>query len=132
MPAKAKKADDADITFEDAAEKLEAIVEAMESEELPLEKLLVQYEEGTKLVKVCESKLQAAEKRISQLEENLEGDQRTGARQKIDGTAAGRIGGGSAVGIDRHAGQDGWAFGAESWRGRIDYRHAQGLYHAKR
>ena len=74
MPAKAKKADDADITFEDAAEKLEAIVEAMESEELPLEKLLVQYEEGTKLVKVCESKLQAAEKRISQLEENLEGE----------------------------------------------------------
>ena len=74
MPAKAKKADDADITFEDVAEKLEAIVEAMESEELPLEKLLVQYEEGTKLVKVCESKLQAAEKRISQLEENLEGE----------------------------------------------------------
>jgi|TARA_B100001250_G_scaffold237211_1_gene203803 exodeoxyribonuclease VII small subunit len=74
MPAKAKKADDAAITFEDAAEKLEAIVEAMESEELPLEKLLVQYEEGTKLVKVCESKLQAAEKRITQLEENLEGE----------------------------------------------------------
>ena len=74
MPAKAKKADEADITFEDAAEKLEAIVEAMESEELPLEKLLVQYEEGTKLVKVCESKLQAAEKRITQLEENLEGE----------------------------------------------------------
>ncbi|MFL2943679.1 MAG: exodeoxyribonuclease VII small subunit [Limisphaerales bacterium] len=74
MPAKAKKADDADITFEDAAEKLETIVEAMESEELPLEKLLVQYEEGTKLVKVCESKLQAAEKRITQLEENLEGE----------------------------------------------------------
>ena len=46
----------------------------MESEELPLEKLLVQYEEGTKLVKVCESKLQAAEKRITQLEENLEGE----------------------------------------------------------
>ena len=74
MPAKAKKADDADITFEDAAEKLETIVEAMESDELPLEKLLVQYEEGTKLVKVCESKLQAAEKRITQLEENLEGE----------------------------------------------------------
>ena len=74
MPAKAKKADDADITFEDAAEKLETIVEAMESEELPLEKLLVQYEEGTMLVKVCESKLQAAEKRITQLEENLEGE----------------------------------------------------------
>lgn len=74
MPAKAKKAAVADITFEAAAEKLESIVEAMESEELPLEKLLVQYEEGTKLVKICESKLQAAEKRITQLEENLEGE----------------------------------------------------------
>jgi|TARA_B100000085_G_scaffold55506_1_gene48598 exodeoxyribonuclease VII small subunit len=74
MPAKAKKAAAADITFEAAAEKLESIVEAMESEELPLEKLLVQYEEGTKLVKICESKLQAAEKRITQLEENLEGE----------------------------------------------------------
>ena len=74
MPAKAKKVADADITFEGAAEKLESIVEAMESEELPLEKLLVQYEEGTKLVKICESKLQAAEKRITQLEENLEGE----------------------------------------------------------
>ena len=74
MPPKAKKADDSGITFEDAAEKLETIVEAMESEELPLEKLLVQYEEGTKLVKVCESKLQAAEKRITQLEEDLEGE----------------------------------------------------------
>ena len=74
MPAKAKKAAAADIPFEAAAEKLESIVEAMESEELPLEKLLVQYEEGTKLVKICESKLQAAEKRITQLEENLEGE----------------------------------------------------------
>jgi exodeoxyribonuclease VII small subunit len=74
MPAKAKKAANADISFEAAAEKLESIVEAMESEELPLEKLLVQYEEGTKLVKICESKLQAAEKRITQLEKNLEGE----------------------------------------------------------
>ena len=74
MPAKAKKAADADITFETAVEKLESIVEAMESEELPLEKLLVQYEEGTKLVKICESKLQACEKRITQLEKNLEGE----------------------------------------------------------
>ena len=74
MPAKAKKAADADITFETAVEKLESIVEAMESEELPMEKLLVQYEEGTKLVKLRESKLQAAEKRITQLEKNLEGE----------------------------------------------------------
>ena len=74
MPAKAKKTAADDISYEDAASKLDSIVEALESEELPLEQLLVQYEEGAKLVKVCESKLQAAEKRITQLEENLEGE----------------------------------------------------------
>ncbi len=74
MPAKAKKTAADDISYEDAASKLDSIVEALESEELPLEQLLVLYEEGAKLVKVCESKLQAAEKRITQLEENLEGE----------------------------------------------------------
>lgn len=51
-------------TFENAIERLEAIVEQMESDKLPLEDLLVRYEEGIKLVKFCSEKLQAAEKRI--------------------------------------------------------------------
>ena len=70
MPAKAKKSTkkSEEISFEEAAEKLESIVEAMESDELPLEKLLVRYEQGAKLVKICEGKLEAAEKRITQLE----------------------------------------------------------------
>jgi exodeoxyribonuclease VII small subunit len=46
----------------------------MESDELPLDKLLVRYEEGAKLVKACEEKLQSAETRITQLEETLEGE----------------------------------------------------------
>ncbi|MDE2680311.1 MAG: exodeoxyribonuclease VII small subunit [Verrucomicrobiota bacterium] len=54
--------------------KLESIVEEMESDELPLDKLLVRYEEGAKLVKACEEKLQSAETRITQLEETLEGE----------------------------------------------------------
>jgi len=37
--------------FEEALKKLEGIVEAMESNDLPLETLLSKYEEGTKLVK---------------------------------------------------------------------------------
>jgi len=37
--------------FEEALKKLEGIVEAMESDDLPLETLLARYEEGTKLVK---------------------------------------------------------------------------------
>ena len=76
MPAKAKKSTkkSEEISFEEAAEKLESIVEAMESEELPLEKLLVQYEQGAKLVKICEGKLEAAEKRITQLEKSMGGE----------------------------------------------------------
>lgn len=72
MPSKGKK--QADVSFEDAVKKLESIVEEMESDELPLDKLLVRYEEGAKLVKACEEKLQSAETRITQLEETLEGE----------------------------------------------------------
>ena len=72
MPSKGKKP--ADVSFEEAVEKLEAIVEEMESDELPLDKLLVRYEEGAKLVKACEEKLESAETRITQLEETLEGE----------------------------------------------------------
>ena len=72
MPSKGKK--QADISFEAAVEKLESIVQEMESDELPLDKLLVRYEEGAKLVKACEEKLQSAETRITQLEETLEGE----------------------------------------------------------
>jgi exodeoxyribonuclease VII small subunit len=72
MPSKGKK--QADVSFEDAVEKLESIVGEMESDELPLDKLLVRYEEGAKLVKACEEQLQSAETRIAQLEETLEGE----------------------------------------------------------
>ena len=77
MPAKGRKkvsASSEDISFEDAIEKLDSIVEEMESDDLPLDKMLVRYEEGAKLVKLCEEKLKAAETRITQLEENLEGE----------------------------------------------------------
>ena len=63
-----------DITFEDAVEKLESIVEEMESDDLPLEKLLVRYEEGASMVKFCGKKLKAAELKVEQLEESLEGE----------------------------------------------------------
>jgi len=77
MPAKGRKkasASSEDISFEDAVDELDSIVEEMESDDLPLDKMLVSYEEGAKLVKLCEEKLKAAERRITQLEENLEGE----------------------------------------------------------
>jgi exodeoxyribonuclease VII small subunit len=62
------------LPFEDALKKLEGIVEAMESEELPLEALLARYEEGTRLAKVCQEKLAEAELKIRQLEKNAAGE----------------------------------------------------------
>ncbi len=60
--------------FEEALKKLEGIVEAMESDDLPLETLLAKYEEGSKLVKVCQEKLADAELKIQQLEKNAAGE----------------------------------------------------------
>jgi exodeoxyribonuclease VII small subunit len=60
--------------FEEALKKLEGIVEAMESDELPLETLIARYEEGTRLAKVCQEKLAEAELKIQQLEKNAAGE----------------------------------------------------------
>jgi exodeoxyribonuclease VII small subunit len=60
--------------FEEALKKLEGIVEAMESDDLPLETLLAKYEEGAKLVKICQDKLAEAELKIQQLEKNAAGE----------------------------------------------------------
>lgn len=60
--------------FEEALKKLEAIVEAMEADDVPLETLLTQYEEGTKLVKICQEKLAEAELKIQKLEKNAAGE----------------------------------------------------------
>ena len=61
-------------TFETAMERLERIVEEMESDKLPLENLLERYEEGVKLVRVCEEKLKAAEQRIEIITRNAAGE----------------------------------------------------------
>jgi exodeoxyribonuclease VII small subunit len=62
------------LPFEESLKKLQGIVEAMESEEMLLESLLARYEEGTRLVKICQSKLAEAELKIRQLEKNSAGE----------------------------------------------------------
>ena len=59
--------------FEEALNRLDSIVHAMESDELPLEKLLSHYEEGMKLHQQCQSRLAAAEARIQQIEKDAAG-----------------------------------------------------------
>ncbi len=63
----------AKLSFETALTKLEAIVDAMEQGEVPLAELLAQYEEGSKLLKVCESRLKDAELKIEQLKKQKDG-----------------------------------------------------------
>lgn len=63
-----------DLSFEEALQQLEAIVEQMESDELPLESLLTQYEQGTRLAAVCQKKLAEAELKIQKLEKNAAGE----------------------------------------------------------
>ena len=60
--------------FEEALQKLESVVEAMESGELPLESLLARYEEGVKLARTCQEKLAEAELKIQQLEKSAAGE----------------------------------------------------------
>ena len=64
----------APVPFEEALKKLEAIVEAMESDDLPLETLIKRYEEGVRLAQICQAKLAEAELKIQQLEKDAAGE----------------------------------------------------------
>ena len=72
MTTKAKAAGN-ELNFETAMERLEAIVEQMESGKLPLEDLIVRYEEGMNLVKVCQERLASAEQKIEIIARNSAG-----------------------------------------------------------
>lgn len=61
------------INFEGAMERLEAIVEEIESGKMMLEDLIVRYEEGMKLVGICQERLASAEKRIEIITRNHAG-----------------------------------------------------------
>jgi exodeoxyribonuclease VII small subunit len=63
----------AKLSFEAALAQLETIVDAMEQGEVPLAELLAKYEEGSKLLKVCESRLQDAELKIEKLKKQKDG-----------------------------------------------------------
>jgi len=60
--------------FEAALQRLESVVEALEADDLPLETLLAKYEEGARLVKICQEKLAEAELKIQQLEKTAAGE----------------------------------------------------------
>ncbi len=71
MPQKKTKGTDGNLQFEEAIEKLESIIERMESEQIPLEELLKDYEEGTKLLKLCRDRIDGARQKIDKINKEL-------------------------------------------------------------
>ena len=63
----------ANLSFEAALSRLEGVVEAMESGDVPLAELLAKFEEGSKLLHQCETRLKEAELKIEQLKKQKEG-----------------------------------------------------------
>ncbi|MFI5337520.1 MAG: exodeoxyribonuclease VII small subunit [Opitutales bacterium] len=61
------------LTFEAALAKLEGIVDIMEQGDVPLADLLGKYEEGTKLLRICEARLKDAELKIEKLKKQKDG-----------------------------------------------------------
>lgn len=73
MTTSSAKKSEPQLNFEAAMDRLEAIVDQMESGKMPLEELIVRYEEGMKLVKVCQERLASAEQRIEIITRNHAG-----------------------------------------------------------
>lgn len=64
-----------ELTYKQAYKRLEEIVEKLENGSVPLEESMKLFEEGTKLANFCNTKLNAAEQKFTQLiTENSESD----------------------------------------------------------
>src|SRR5262245_2494684 len=63
----------ADLTFEQALKRFEEIVEALDTEDLDLEKSLQFYEEGVKLYRYCHQQLDAADRRVDIIQPTADG-----------------------------------------------------------
>lgn len=64
-----------ELTYEQAYKRLEEIVDKLENGSVPLEESMKLFEEGTKLANFCNTKLNAAEQKFTQLiTENSESD----------------------------------------------------------
>ncbi len=62
------------LTFEEALEKLESIVEKLESGEITLDDSIAAFEEGQKLVEFCLKQLQTAEQKVKKLSKDADGN----------------------------------------------------------
>ncbi|MDD4164201.1 MAG: exodeoxyribonuclease VII small subunit [Eubacteriales bacterium] len=58
-----------ELTFEEALAQLEKIVRTLEEGNVPLDKSLALFEEGTRLVRFCNDKIDSAEQKVKILTE---------------------------------------------------------------
>jgi exodeoxyribonuclease VII small subunit len=63
-----------EMTFEQAFQRLEAILERMNAQDIPLEESLVLFEEANGLLKLCHKRLADAGQRIDVIIKNRQGD----------------------------------------------------------
>ena len=77
--SKTRKKEQEPLPFEDAVNKLEKIVEQLESGDVALERSLELFEEGVRLSRACLTRLDAAERRI----EILMKDANSGAEREM-------------------------------------------------
>lgn len=64
-------------TFEQALEELESLVESMESDQAPLDKLIENYEKGTQLYNLCQQRLDNAQQRVDLIRDGVEQETKT-------------------------------------------------------
>ena len=68
-----KPSTDKEPSFEQAIDKLEDLIEQIESGEVGLEEAIAQYEQGQALIKRCRGILDKAERRIAELTQDADG-----------------------------------------------------------
>jgi len=68
-------ADDKPFDLEKSLEALEALIEELESGELPLERAMQKFEEGVRLTRSCQAALKEAEQRVEILLKSAGGEE---------------------------------------------------------
>lgn len=63
-----------DMSFEEAMTALEAVVNELDSGDVPLDKSIALYERGSALKAHCEARLKAAEEKVAQITANDAGE----------------------------------------------------------
>ena len=62
------------LTFEQAIDKLEGILKKLENEDTPLDQMVELYEKANKLANICRLKLKSADKKMTELVKNENGE----------------------------------------------------------